>query len=1002
MSSVSVKLLHPKSGVPLTMTVPLAVAGPCGYCGVVGRLRCSVCRAWYCTGHCQASHWPVHRRDCVRPPPLLWPDGSRYEGEEVVVPMVEEVEQDMTSMTTLVSVGSARLEQILSGEGDVASVGKPGGQVDKKTTTEQEAVLVPKIPAAALVSREMVSKEKNLPVAKSPPPIKTPAKTPATPAVTKVQPTVTIATTEAAATQPRPAGRTGQEVTVVATQLVEDSQGQAVGQIVKTAPEPIPGQMKIHPDPKLAPGPPSSVLRSSSDHKVTFQATQEAVPGTTVPKTKASTTTSGNDETSAKSKMTEPLSTPPACEPKSPSSTAEKQSQATSLGKVKLDSSPPQLPATQYTPAISSTSLPVQSPPPHLTQVVLPVDDITSPGQFGVRLVEQETQLNSLLEKMLMTPPQTVQGWKVGRRETVAVVDQEIWYRGLAVRKMGEQFEVYLLDYGGLITVAPDQMRPLPADCAVMPAATYQVCLAGLGPRVGERWAEEEGKLMGEILNSSMDYKLGVEFLGQVEGGRWAVRMRGMEEKEDIGQILLGGELARAREDVLIKSKEQIDSNLQDANSTKDSESHNSKLDAQVPIVSTTTATLPTQVTSAPVPSTAAPITVSRGALAPGSEVVAVVCYLETPAVFYICPTTSVDQFTTILTTTQNCPSGEVLPTLGICCLAKDEDCWYRAEIVQLNEDQTTASLFLLDYGKTIQANMTSLRPLPQEMASTPGLACKVSLNGIKSGGKDWSEDQIGGAEIVLDVGKDVTQFSVKVVKVDSSGEIWVSMKDSEGTDVATLMIETEIAVADMFAHKEVSQAPLEYQPGCLAMGTQSAIVLTAISPMELYICSQAMFMQLSTSMAMLNKAAASSTPVTQVQAGDPVLACDDDTWYRGKVAQVMPDNMVQVELVDLASTATLSLSHLRKATPEVMKEKIVAVSCCLDTWVEEDRKVAIEKWGAKMTGMVEQHSELQVEVVGQLEGAQFRVKIPELEKKMNTGVVKSRAEILKEKLRKK
>ena len=113
------------------------------------------------------------------------------------------------------------------------------------------------------------------------------------------------------------------------------------------------------------------------------------------------------------------------------------------------------------------------------------MDDITSPGHFGVRLVEQEDALNSLLEKMSISPPQFVQGWKVGRKETVAVVDQDIWYRGLVVKKMGEKFQVHLLDYGSLCTVAPEQKRPLPADFAAMPPANYQVCLAGLGPSVG-------------------------------------------------------------------------------------------------------------------------------------------------------------------------------------------------------------------------------------------------------------------------------------------------------------------------------------------------------------------------------------------------------------------------------------------------------------------------------------------------------------------------------------
>ena len=36
----------------------------------------------------------------------------------------------------------------------------------------------------------------------------------------------------------------------------------------------------------------------------------------------------------------------------------------------------------------------------------------------------------------------------------------------------------------------------------------------------GQLWGEEVGQLIREIVNSDVEYKLGVEFLGQVEGGR--------------------------------------------------------------------------------------------------------------------------------------------------------------------------------------------------------------------------------------------------------------------------------------------------------------------------------------------------------------------------------------------------------------------------------------------------------------------------------------------------
>ena len=357
--------------------------------------------------------------------------------------------------------------------------------------------------------------------------------------------------------------------------------------------------------------------------------------------------------------------------------------------------------------------------------------------------MEQEVKLNSLLENMNVSPPPTVQGWKLAKRETVAVVEQDIWYRGLAVNKKEGKVQVYLLDYGGLVTVKPDQIRPLPNDWSGMPAANYQVCLAGQGPMVGEAWGEHEGKLLAEILNSSVEYKLGVEFVGQVEGGRWVVKIRGMEDNEDIGQLLLEGNLAKVKEDVLVKRVVSLDNSLIVA---KHNQSKGTIAPKFTPDLSLSI--------SAMAPSSSSSPSVLRGVLAPGSNAMALVCYLESPAVFFICLTTSVDMFTSILTLTQDCPPGQVLPAVGHCCIAIDDDCWYRAEIIKLSQDLTISTLFLLDYGKTIKSHMTSLRPLPEELVQTPGLVCRVGLHGIKPLGKEWSEEEIGGSEIVMDVGR--------------------------------------------------------------------------------------------------------------------------------------------------------------------------------------------------------------------------------------------------------
>ena len=118
--------------------------------------------------------------------------------------------------------------------------------------------------------------------------------------------------------------------------------------------------------------------------------------------------------------------------------------------------------------------------------------------------------------------------------------------------------------------------------------------------------------------------------------------------------------------------------------------------------------------------------------------------------------------------------------------------------------------------------------------------------------------------------------------------------------------------------------------------------------------------------------------------------------WYRAAVVDILKTD-AKVELVDLAIVTTLPMNKLRLANTVVMKDPVVAVSCCLKSWVGEDKKKAVEKWGEKMGSMSEQYSEIYVEVVEVL-SSQVIVKIPMLEQKFVKKEM-SRAEMLKMKL---
>ena len=47
-------------------------------------------------------------------------------------------------------------------------------------------------------------------------------------------------------------------------------------------------------------------------------------------------------------------------------------------------------------------------------------------------------------------------------------------------------------------------------------------------------------------------------------------------------------------------------------------------------------------------------------------------------------------------------------------------------------------------------------------------------------------------------------------------------------------------------------------------------------------------------------------------------------------MTNVMGDNMVEVELVDIATKSKLVMDQLRQASPDILKEEVMDVFCCL------------------------------------------------------------------------
>jgi len=493
--------------------------------------------------------------------------------------------------------------------------------------------------------------------------------------------------------------------------------------------------------------------------------------------------------------------------------------------------------------------------------------------------------------------------------------------------------------------------------------------------------------LLGEIINADMEYKLGVEFLGQLEGGRWLVKMKGVEDEEDIGQMLIEGGLVKTKEDVMVTTILNSETTMSTISPQLPTEARDTP-----PVVVTAKVEEPRPKNEGVKVNITGP-KISRGVLQVNTTVGVV--FMDTPDNLYVCPSSCLDKFLEILSSAQEAPAGSVDTMVGACCLAMDEDCWYRGEVIKLHNDKATATIFLLDYGKTVMVPVDSLRPLPDSLVNTPGLVCQVALAGVRPQGEEWSQEEIAGAHLVMDVGGD-TQFNVTEVRGDDTKAV-VRMKDVDGNDISDLMIETGLACKVVIGVKE----NLSLIPGSLSPGQQKLLVLAAISPMELHLCTQEQFQYFSDIIVPCVEAeAAKADKVVTLKEGDLVLACEDQVWYRAVVKEPLSKEEVKVELVDLALITKVHKDNLRTVNTSVLKDPVVAVSCCLDSWAEEDKKVAREKWGSKMGSILEQYTEVDVEVI-EMVGNQVMVKAPDVEQKFRSKEV-SRADMLKMKLKQK
>ena len=117
---------------------------------------------------------------------------------------------------------------------------------------------------------------------------------------------------------------------------------------------------------------------------------------------------------------------------------------------------------------------------------------------------------------------------------------------------------------------------------------------------------------------------------------------------------------------------------------------------------------------------------------------------------------------------------------------------------------------------------------------------------------------------------------------------------------------------------------------------------------------------------------------------------------------KIKEDNVVKCDLFDFAMVKDISMSELRKANASMCQYPVLAVKCCLESWVGKDEKEAQAEFGDIMKKLMMEYGEIEAEVLEKCDNY-MKVKIESVESKLvkqEETPSMSRAALLKMKLK--
>ena len=423
---------------------------------------------------------------------------------------------------------------------------------------------------------------------------------------------------------------------------------------------------------------------------------------------------------------------------------------------------------------------------------------------------------------------------------------------------------------------------------------------------------------------SDPDLKLMAEFLGQLECGRWLVRLESEEDREDLSSVLVENSLCDPLSDPPVS----------------------------FPVISPRLA---------------------RGEM-PRSGCSAGVCHYLSPVSLYICQSSSLPLYSHMMDLAQESVPGTVDPVVGTACLAWLGDQWYRAEVTNLSRDQVQVTLFLIDYGRTMTESVSNLRPLPACLAREPGVANMVRLVGIKPCHDEaWTEVKREVCSRLLE-GRTDNVFHFHPVRFREE-ECLVRTEDTDGNDLASLLVMNDLAERDDTAVTRPS-------PSVLQRGQQDLLILNVNSPIQFYLASHENFVQFTFLNSSLSRGNDDQTETVRPFVGDLVLVYKNGIWNRAEIVNVLINDFYEVEMFDFAQLTIVGLKDMCRAKQEMMNLPVLATKCGLYSFRDREDQAYHEPTRRKMKVLMKRLESIEVDVVEEKDGVTW-VRIETVEKQL-------------------